>query len=260
MATELLQPFWTKRLSNASYGAFIEAFSGLIAKGTTEKLGLKAEDYSAFQNLLAQLLEVNNSTRKDQATQELEQLDRSRDQILNYVFGKIVLESQSPDESIQKAWLQLLPLREMYKGLQKKANREETYLIKGLLVDTEKVENKEAFQKLGLTSILTQLKTVNEAYESTTESRAESQVANALPSAKVLRGQIDEYYASFTTKIGALAIVSPNAELEAFVKSFNKLAKDSRELWKLHLAQIGKWTEEWGWEEGEGSGTWGTGS
>lgn len=75
----------------------------MIAKGTTEKLGLKAEDYDAFKALLAQLLEVNNSTRKDQATQELEQLDRSRDQILNYVFGKIVLESQSPDENIQKA-------------------------------------------------------------------------------------------------------------------------------------------------------------
>lgn len=137
-----------------------------------------------------------------------------------------------------------MSLRETYKGLQKKANREETYLIRGLLVDAEKAEYQEAFQKLGLKSILTQLKTVNEDYASKTESRAESQIANALPSAKELRSQIDVYYSSFTMRIGALAIVNPNAELEAFVKSFNKLAKDSRELWKLHLAQIGQWTEE----------------
>lgn len=46
-------------------------------------------------------------------------------------------------------------------------------------------------------------------------------------------------------------IVSPTPELLAFVNSFNKLAKDTRELWKLHKAQLGIWTEEGGWEDEE---------
>ena len=126
-------------------------------------------------------------------------------------------------------------LREQYLGLQKKANREETYLIKSLLIETEKTDNAQAFQKLGLKPLLTQLKTVNEQYEQKTASRK----------------QLDEYYHAFTTKIGALAIVNPNPELEAFVKSFNKLVKDTRELWKLHIVQLGLWTEEGGREDDE---------
>jgi len=142
-------------------------------------------------------------------------------------------------------------LRELYRGVQRKAVREETYLIKGLLLDAEKAENAQAFQKLGLKALLTRLKTINDAYEAKTASRAESQLANALPPAKELRKQLDQHYEAFTIKIGALAIVSPNAELEAFVKSFNKLVKDTRELWKLHIAQLGQWTEEGGWEDEE---------
>lgn len=142
-------------------------------------------------------------------------------------------------------------LREQYLGLQKKANREETYLIKSFLIETEKTDNAQAFQKLGLKPLLTQLKTVNEQYEQKTASRAEAQAMNALPPTKELRKQLDGYYHAFTTKIGALAIVNPNPELEAFVKSFNKLVKDTRELWKLHIVQLGLWTEEGGREDDE---------
>ena len=72
-------------------------------KGTTEKLGLKAEDFTAFQGLLEQLLEVNNSSKKDAATKELDSLDEQRDQILTHLFGRIALEAGSPDENNKKA-------------------------------------------------------------------------------------------------------------------------------------------------------------
>lgn len=71
-------------------------------------------------------------------------------------------------------------LRELYRGVQRKAVREETYLIKGLLLDAEKAENAQAFQKLGLKALLTRLKTINDAYEAKTASRAESQLAKML--------------------------------------------------------------------------------
>jgi len=115
--------------------------------------------------------------------------------------------------------------------------------------DAGKAEHNAAFVKLGLKPMLDQLKAINEDYEKKTASRAASQVANTLTPAKELRKQLDQYYEAFMMKIGALAIVSPNPELEAFVKTFNKLAKDTRERWKLHLAQLGLWTEEGGREE-----------
>ena len=253
MEKETLQAFGVKSLANASYGAFMEAVKSLIAKGTTEKLGLKAEDFSAFEALLVQLLEVNNGSKKDATTKELDALDEQRDRLLTHLFARVALEAGSPDETSQKAWLQLMGLRELYKGIQRKPTREETYLIKGLLVDAGKAEHNAAFVKLGLKPMLDQLKAINEDYEKKTASRAASQVANTLTPAKELRKQLDQYYEAFMMKIGALAIVSPNPELEAFVKAFNKLAKDTRERWKLHLAQLGLWTEEGGREDEDGN-------
>ena len=99
-------------------------------------------------------------------------------------------------------------LRELYKGIQRKPTREETYLIKGLLVDAGKAEHNAAFVKLGLKPMLDQLKAINEDYEKKTASRAASQVANTLIPAKELRKQLDQYYEAFMMKIGALAIGS----------------------------------------------------
>ena len=103
MEKETLQVFGVKSLANASYGAFMEAVKTLIAKGTTEKLGLKAEDFSAFEALLVQLLEVNNSSKKDATTKELDALDEQRDRLLTHLFARVVLEAGSPDETSQKA-------------------------------------------------------------------------------------------------------------------------------------------------------------
>ena len=99
MEKETLQVFGVKSLANASYGAFMEAVKSLIAKGTTEKLGLKAEEFSAFEALLVQLLEVN----KDATTKELDALDEQRDRLLTHLFARVALEAGSPDETSQKA-------------------------------------------------------------------------------------------------------------------------------------------------------------
>ena len=103
MEKETLQVFGVKSLANASYGAFMEAVKSLIATGTTEKLGLKAEDFSAFEALLVQLLEVNNSSKKDATTKELDALDEQRDRLLTHLFARVALEAGSPDETSQKA-------------------------------------------------------------------------------------------------------------------------------------------------------------
>lgn len=100
---QTMASFKGAKLSNASYGAFMEAVKALIARGTTEKLGLKAEDFSAFQALLGQLLEATHKSTKDAMTKELDALDQSRDQILTHLFGRIALEADSPDENSKKA-------------------------------------------------------------------------------------------------------------------------------------------------------------
>ena len=50
-----------------------------------------------------QLLEVNNSSKKDATTKELDALDEQRDHLLTHLFARVALEAGSPDETSQKA-------------------------------------------------------------------------------------------------------------------------------------------------------------
>lgn len=51
--------------------------------------------------------------------------------------------------------------------------------------------------------------------------------------------------------LGEVEKQTPNAQSTAFVASLNKFIKDTNDAWKLHKAQLGRWTEEGGREEKE---------
>ena len=60
-------------------------------------------------------------------------------------------------------------------------------------------------------------------------------------------------YAQSSRRVDAFNLLTPNAESSAFIASLNKLIKDTNDAWKLHKAQLGRWTEEGGREEEEES-------
>lgn len=63
--------------------------------------------------------------------------------------------------------------------------------------------------------------------------------------------QLDELYYEMTVKANAVNIVNPIVETETFVSKMNKLIADTNLAYKQHKAQLGLWTEEWGWEDEE---------
>lgn len=250
-ANTALQSFSRKKLSNAAYGAFMQAFEKLILKGTCEKLSLDAADFASFQAQLKQFIDLNRSSGQQALTKRLTELDYQRDQLLIYLFAKISLETSSPKEAIRKAAEALLLLRKQYFGIQGKPQREESFLINGLLLDAEKEPYKAAITTLGLKESIEELKKLNADFETQLSQRAEAQLAeNPLP-AKQLREALDAFYEQSSRRGDAFNLLTPNAESTAFIASLNKLIKDTNEAWKLHKAQLGRWTEEGGREEEE---------
>ena len=221
-----LQSFSAKKLSNAAYGAFMQAFEKLILKGTCEKLSLDATAFSNFQAQLNQFIDLNRNSGQQVLTKLLTELDYRRDQLLSYFFAKINLETSSP-KATRKAAESLLLFRKQYFGIQSKLQREESFLINGLLLDSEKAEYKPAITTMGLKETLEELKSVNTEFEAQLSQRSR--------------------------RVDAFNLLTPNAESAAFITSLNKLIKDTNDAWKLHKAQLGRWTEEGGREEEEES-------
>ncbi|RKW23098.1 hypothetical protein D8B45_03935, partial [Candidatus Gracilibacteria bacterium] len=87
--TVQLSQFGLGKLSNGLYAAFLNVFSTFVQKATPAKLGLKADDFTKFQQLLAQLDDAVLQVRKEQLTQELDQLDTQRDQVLRFLLSSI---------------------------------------------------------------------------------------------------------------------------------------------------------------------------
>lgn len=246
-----LQSFSAKKLSNAAYGAFMQAFEKLILKGTCEKLSLDATAFSSFQTQLSQFIDLNRNSGQQALTKLLTELDYRRDQLLSYFFAKINLETSSPKEATRKAAESLLLFRKQYFGIQSKPQREESFLINRLLLDSEKAEYKPAITTLGLKETLEEIKKLNTDFEGQLSQRAEAEIAaNPLP-AKQLREQLDAFYAQSSRRVDAFNLLTPNAESAAFIASLNKLIKDTNDAWKFHKAQLGRWTEEGGREEEE---------
>ena len=245
MQTSLaIKTFGIGKLNHAAYGAFMLAFEKLIAKGTVAKLGLAGTDFDAFKAKLQQFLDLNQELGQQQETKELLELDKERDQLLTYLFAKVALEASSPESTLKQAAEVLLPLRKQYLGLQTKANREETFLIEGLLVDSKKSEFAAAFQAVGLKKTLERLEAVNKSYQEKTMARSEANLAQKTVSAKTLRMEMDAFYQASTKKIDAVQLIAPVAETEAFINSLNQLIAETQEAWKLRKSQQDRWTEE----------------
>lgn len=251
--TPILPNIGLGKFSNASFAAFMHAFSHLIQKTPLEKLGLKAAEMTAFSADLTQLVEAHRQLRKDELTIALQELDKERDALLSYIFSKILNEVNAPEESLKAAAQALLALRSLYLDLPRKAQREETALIHGFLADTAKAEIGAHFTTLGLAPALAKLKTLNTEFEEKLALRSANQVENPFLSVRTLRQSLTSHYQNLSLKVFAFNLITPTAESQTFMLRLHKLIADTKLARRQHTAQLGVWTEEGGWEEEDSS-------
>ena len=107
---------------------------------------------------------------------------------------KISSEMRSPDPANEEAATQLGDFLIQYRGIQKKPNRQETQLIKGLLLDAQQGKYTAPLQTLQLTTVLTKLKKLNEDYEQLLDHRTNEGLAATFIATKPLRSEMDQQY------------------------------------------------------------------
>lgn len=203
----------------------MDSFAQLIEQATLAKVGISQDERKAFKANVLKITDANGQSKKDANSEEINRLDQERDQLLTYFFTKIAAEMRSPDQAVEAAATALGEFLVGYRGIQGKANRQETQLIKSLLLDAEQEKYAAPLQTLKLKPVLAKLKTANESYESLLTTRTNEGQATTLIITKPLRKEMDEQYDFLSTKLFATNVVNPIPESEKAIADLNSLIK-----------------------------------
>jgi len=236
-----IQTIYLGAHSNATHTLFHNNQYDLVEKVEQTKLNIPADLLASWKANIDLEVEINKQSMMSALTKELEAKDVDRDRVLSRLFGLIKVHRLSFVEAESKPAERLYAALKPYLGIQKEAFGDETIHIVGLLKDTERFTAE--VTALGLTALLTQLKTVNEDYRKLDAQRRSDSVASKLPNARSVRRQTDADFEVICQCIQASYMLAATKEDKALiltlVNEMNRVASDLKASHKASVAQRG---------------------
>ena len=181
-----------KAYSSAMHGELHQQLYNLIAAQDKQKLHLTDELLKAWNDLIAQEVELNNAQQDTELTAKMQQLDDDRDALLSQLFSAIRNNRRSPVKALREPAERLVKLVDSYKGIQREVLQAESLHVNGLLMDLAKQSADTA--ALGLTAVIAMLKTTNDKFEQLELKRIDGTDKSGPTSTSALRPLTDEAF------------------------------------------------------------------
>lgn len=178
--------------TSAMHGELHQQLYNLVAAQDKQKLHLTDELLKAWNDLIAQEVELNNAQPDTELTAKMQQLDDDRDALLSQLFSTIRNNRRSPVKALREPAERLVKLVNSYKGIQTEVLMAESLHVNGLLMDLAKYSTETA--ALGLTAVITMLKTTNEEFEQLELKRIDGTDKSGPTSTKAVRPLTDEKF------------------------------------------------------------------
>ena len=178
--------------TSAMHGELHQQLYNLVAAQDKQKLHLTDELLKAWNDLIAQEVELNNAQQDSELTAKMQQLDDDRDALLSQLFSTIRNNRRSPVKALREPAERLVKLVNSYKGIQTEVLMAESLHVNGLLMDLAKQPTDTA--ALGLTAVIAMLKTTNEEFEQLELKRIDSTDKSGPTSTKEVRPLTDEKF------------------------------------------------------------------
>ena len=178
--------------TSAMHGELHQQLYNLVAAQDKQKLHLTDELLKAWNDLIAQEVELNNAQHDTELTAKMQQLDDDRDALLSQLFSTIRNNRRSPVKALREPAERLMKLVDSYKGIQREVLQAESLHVNGLLMDLAKQSTDTA--ALGLTAVIAMLKTTNEEFEQLELKRIDGTDKSGLSSTSALRPLTDEKF------------------------------------------------------------------
>ena len=181
-----------KAYSSAMHGELHQQLYNLVAAQDKQKLHLTDELLKAWNDLIAQEVELNNAQQDTELTAKMQQLDDDRDALITQIFSAIRNNRRSPVKALREPAERLVKLVNSYKGIQTEVLMAESLHVNGLLMDLAKQSTDTA--ALGLTAVIAMLKTTNEEFEQLELKRIDGTDKSGPTSTKAVRPLTDEKF------------------------------------------------------------------
>ena len=178
--------------TSAMHGELHQQLYNLVAAQDKQKLHLTDELLKAWNDLIAQEVELNNAQQDTELTAKMQQLDDDRDALITQIFSAIRSNRRSPVKALREPAERLVKLVNSYKGIQTEVLMAESLHVNGLLMDLAKQSTDTA--ALGLTAVIAMLKTTNEEFEQLELKRIDGTDKSGPTSTKAVRPLTDEKF------------------------------------------------------------------
>ena len=223
------------RFSNSHHLQFHFNVHELVTEVDKQKLHLSDALLKAWAECLELETEINKQAMATTQTDRMGELDRQRDDLLSNLFWVVKGQRKSPVELVRNAANELDKVLGIYTGIQFKSADDESADVRGMLKDLERLTDEIA--ALGLTPVVTALKTVNDEFQRVYKARQEKTMDLKLPPLAEVRPQTDAIFAAVCRYIEASHLFSEVAAdrtmIERLVDRINQEADRFKATHKL---------------------------
>jgi hypothetical protein len=240
---KLKSPGLTK-LNNLEYENLMVRTDGLIEEAGAAALGIETEVMARYKQLLALLCDQVARTYALAETPEMEELDKQRDALGQYIIENVRSAQNVPIASKAEAahalWMVLKP----YVGFYSLANQQESMMLRGMLNDLQSEKNAPHVATLGLQEFITELAAVNARYEQLTDKRTKEREAAKTADSATLRKELDTLYDYITTVAFCESVAKPTAITAQFITNLNGVIAEINALYNQRTGQTKKKDDE----------------
>ena len=225
--------------SNSHHLQFMFNVYALVKAGDKLKLHLTDELLKSWNDCIELETELNKQATATVHTEQMAALDRQRDTLLTNLFGIVRVQLKSPVQAVKEAAQKLDKALGVYAGIQSKAADAETAEVRGLLKDLERYATEAT--ALGLTSVTTELKAVNEKFQTIYNERQVKVVDAKLPPLAEVRPQTDAVFNAVCHYIEASYLLAATEDdrppIERLVDQINQEVDHFKTAYKQSAAQ-----------------------
>ena len=227
------------RYSNSHHLQFMFNVYALVKAGDKVKLHLTDELLKTWNDCIELETELNKQATAMVHTEQMAALDRQRDTLLTNLFGIVRVQLKSPVQAVKEAAQKLDKALGVYAGIQSKAADAETAEVRGLLKDLERYATEAT--ALGLTPVTTELKTINEKFQTIYNDRQAKVVDAKLPPLAEVRPQTDAVFNAVCHYIEASYLLAATEDdrppIERLVDQINQEIDHFKTAYKQSVAQ-----------------------
>lgn len=225
------------KLNNAEFTYFAGQVISYIDAATVEALHVDAATFAGFKGNHGKLVDIVDQSRAAEETAKIGEADKQEDDLLSFLFATVKGACSHPIAAKREAAQAVYAVMKPYTGVQSLPQRQQVQTVDGLVLDLEKEATAAHLTTLGLASEVETLKSLNAEYGSLIASRADSQQANPVESAKPIRKEMYGQYDELVSTAWAFSVATPSDALSGFIASVNKLIADTNTAYNQRMAQ-----------------------